>query len=123
MIKLTDRVEELVDIIDNKDESELTATEKLVYDILEAIHLIEGEGLHAFWFSTIDTDNVIKSLDEIGAADIVDMIQSSQWLRSVSDDCSGLTPVEDEHLSSIEDELFPRLDEVADHLDEYLEEL
>lgn len=122
MIQLSEEIEILIEEVSNKDDGEISLPEQIVFDVVEAANLIEEDGLHAFWYSSLNTERVIRAFDSIGAFEVVDLIQSSQWCTSSSDDRSAFTNTEESYLAEIESELLPKFDELVDFIEEYLEE-
>lgn len=122
MIQLNEDIEILIEEVGNKDDSQISASEQTVFDVVEAANLIEEDGLHAFWYSSLNTERVIRGFDSIGAFEVVDLIQSSQWCTSSSDDRSAFTYTEENHLTEIESELLPKFEELVDFIEEYLED-
>jgi len=121
MIEFSETVEELIDELES-EERELSEKEQVVMDVVETVRLLDEEGLHEFWFGPLNSEQSIKALDEIGAYEIVDQIQSSQWVQSASEDRNDFSGTEAEHLSEIEEELYERLGDVSEFIEEYIEE-
>lgn len=121
-MRLSEQIEILLDEIESDPERELSEKEKVIVDVVEATTLIEEDGLHAFWFSSLSEELVIKALDEIGAYEIVDLVQSSQWCKSSAEDRGDFSETEEGHLSGIEEELMPKIDDILELIEDYLEE-
>lgn len=121
MIEFSEAVEELIDTLES-EERELSEREQVVMDVIEVVRLIDEEGLHEFWFGPLNCEQSIKALDEIAAYEIVDHIQSSQWVQSASEDRNDFSETEAEHLAEIEEELYEKLEDVSELIEEYLEE-
>jgi hypothetical protein len=121
MIQFSDKIEILLEEFETEDR-ELSSVEKVIVNVVEAASLIDEEGLHSFWHSGFNENLVIKSFDAIGAFEIIDLIQSSQWVKSAADDRGDLSDTEESHLSDIESELLPLLEDLSDLIEEYLEE-
>ena len=120
MIAFSDDVEILIEELEQKDE--LSPKEKIILDVIDTINIVEEDGLHGFWYSSLNTETSIKALDEIGAAELVDLIQSSQWCTSSASDRGELSETELTHLSELEEDLIPMLEDVPELLEEFLEE-
>ena len=121
-MQLSEQIEILLDEIENDPDRELSDKEQVIVEVIEAASLIEESGLHAFWYSSLSEKIVIKAFDEIGAHEIIDLIQSSQWCTSCSDDRGEFSDTEENHLSGIEEELMPKLDDISELIEDYLEE-
>ena len=115
------KIEDILLKVEDNPELELNELESVVVEVTEAAALIESDGLHELWHSSMDPDKVIKSFDEIGAFEIVDLIQSSQWCVSAASDRGEFSDTEENHLSEIEEELEMRLEDLDGFLLEYLE--
>jgi len=122
MIQYSEQVEEIIEAIDTDPERDLASHEKIVLDVVEAAAIIESDGLQMIWVGPLDPDVAIKAFDEIGAFEVVDLIQSTQWCSSAADDRGNYSETEENHISEIEEELFVKLEELPDLIDEYLED-
>lgn len=122
MIQFTEAIENLLEDLENKEENEISSSEQVLLDAVEAGNLVEEDGLHAFWYSSLNTEKAIKAFDTIGAFEIVDLIQSSQWCCSSHDDRGNFTSTEENHLSEIEEELIPKLEDLSEFIEDFLEE-
>ena len=89
--------------------------------MIEATSVIQAEGLNTLWHCSLVPENVIKSFDEVGAHEIVDLITSSQWCVSSPEDRGEYSDTEENHLSEIEEELEFKFEDLPDILEEYLE--
>ena len=78
-----DRVTEILETVESDTDANLSDTEHMIIDIVEAINVIEAEGLHELWMSSLDIENVTKYIDDVGAHEIADHIRSSQWLSLI----------------------------------------
>ena len=121
-MRLSEPLEMLLAEVEDDPNRVLSEKEKVVIDVIETSSLILEDGLHAFWFSSLNEDLAIKGFDEVGAYEIVDLIQSSQWCKSSSEERSEFSNTEEEHLSEIEAELMPMFEDLSDYLEEYLAE-
>ncbi|NWK57025.1 hypothetical protein HW115_15490 [Verrucomicrobiaceae bacterium N1E253] len=121
--EFSDAIEILVDTLENaSQERPLSRNEQAVIDVVDTVGFVEQEGLQEFWSSPINQDQVIKSFDLIGAAQIVDVFNSSQWCRRKAVETSQFTEVESSHLSEIEEELHSELWEVPELLEAFIED-
>ena len=116
------QVNQILEKIEDDADSNLSDIELRVVEIVEAVTIIESEGLHELWKSSIDVDLATKYIDDIGAHEIADLIQSGQWCLSAPDDRSDYSDTEENHLREIEEELENKLEEVVDLLEDFLEE-
>jgi len=114
----------LVDKLEREaNERELSREEQAVIDVMDTVSLVEeGEGLHEFWQSPIAHEQIINSFDLIGAVQMVDMFNASQWCRSRTTDRSQYTDTESNHLAEIEEELYNELLEIPSLLDAFIED-
>lgn len=115
----SDAIEELLEDLENTDR-ELTEQEQHTLNVTETAALLEDEGLFGFWSTSANPDATLKSFDAIGAYDLHDLLQASQWLETKSPD-QELSSTETNHLEDIESELTPLLTDLPDILDEYWE--
>lgn len=122
MIQYSEQVEEIIEAIDADPDRDLASHEKIVLDVVEAAAIIESDGLQMIWVGPLDPDVAIKAFDEIGASEVVDLIQSTQWCSSAADDRGNYSKTEENHISEIEEELSVKLEELPDLIDEYLED-
>lgn len=121
--EFSDTIEILVDNLENEAQDRtLTRNEQAVIDVVDTVGLVEQDGLQDFWFSSLNHDQIIKSFDLIGAAQIVDVFNSSQWCRRKATETSQFTEVEESHLSEIEEELHSELWEVPELLESFIED-
>lgn len=121
-MQLSEQIEILLDEIENDPDRDLSQKEQVITEVIETSLLIEESGLHAFWYSSLSEEVVIKAFDEIGAHEIIDLIQSSQWCTSSPEDRGDFSDTEENHLSGIEEELMPKLDDLSELIEDYLEE-
>lgn len=115
----SDGIEERIEDLENVDR-ELTEQEQHTLNIVETAALLEEDGLFGFWSTSANTDVILKSFDAIGAYELLDLLQASQWLETKSPD-QELSSTETNHLEDIESELAPLLTDLPDILDEYWE--
>lgn len=121
--EFSDDIEILVDNLEEtSQERALSRNEQAVLDVVDTVGVVEQEGLQEFWSSPINQDQIIKSFDLIGAAQIVDVFNSSQWCRRKAAETSQFTEVESSYLSEIEDELHSGLWEVPELLEAFIED-
>lgn len=122
MTDFSDTILELLeDIEEQGPEIALTDTEQHISNVVETAYILDEEGLLGFWMSPLNHEAIMKSYDEVGAQELLDMFQSSQWCQDKSPD-QELTETELSHLEDIESELSLMLDELPSVLDEYLED-
>jgi len=119
---LSEKIEILLDEIEQNPERELSEKEQVIVDVYETATLIIEDGLNVFWFSSLNEDRMIKAFDEIGAHEMMDLIQSSQWCKSSAEDRGDYSETEEGHLAEIEEELLPKLEDLSEFLEDYLEE-
>lgn len=121
--EFSDDIEILVnDLEEASHERSLTRNEQAVVDVVDSVNVVEQEGLQEFWSSPIDQDQIIKSFDIIGASQIVDVFNSSQWCRRKATETSQFTEVESSYLSDIEEELHSALWEIPEILESFIED-
>jgi len=121
MIEFTQHVEEILDTLEEADDTALSETEQHIVNIVESTKLLEEEGLFGFWTSTSNQEVIMKSFDAIGAYELHDLFQSSQWCENKAAD-QELNESETSHLEDIESELLPLLEDVPNVLQEYLDD-
>ena len=121
MIEFTQDIEEILDQIEEADDTKLTETQQHIVNIVETTRLLEEEALLGFWTGTTNQEVIMKSFDTIGAYELHDLFQSSQWCEDKSAD-QELNEVETSHLEDIESELFPLLEDIPNVLQEYLDD-
>lgn len=123
-IELGDDIEILVDELESiAEERSLSRDERAIMDVVEILEVIGEQGLHEFWHSPVNHDRVINSFDLIGASQMVDLFNGTQWCRSCASDRGLLTEVETNHLSEIEEDLDTELAELPSLLKEFIEDL
>ena len=121
MIEFTPDIEEILDQIEEADDTKLSALHQHIVSVVESTRLLEDEGLFGFWTGTTNQEVIMKSFDTIGAYELNTLFQSSQWCENKSAD-QELNEVETSHLEDIESELHPLLEDVPDILQEYLDD-
>ncbi len=121
MIEFTTDIEDLIEDLEEAPDSELTEKNQHITNIVETARLLEEDGLFGFWTSPINQELIMKSFDTIGAYELHDLFQSSQWCENKSAD-QELNEVETSHLEDIESELIPLLEELPSVLQEYFED-
>jgi len=120
MIEYTEDIEELIeDIEQDSEERQLSEKEQYIVNVVEATRGIEEDGLLEFWQNTDDPEEVLKSFDAVGAYDLFDMLQSSQWCQAKT---SELTEAESAHLEEIESELALLLNDLPEILQDFFED-
>ncbi len=122
MIDFSDTILELIEDIEAQPaETTLSETDQNIVNVVETAHILDEEGLHGFWMSPVSHESMMKSFDTVGAQELLDMFQSSQWCQEKSPE-QELTETELSHLEEIEEELSLMLDDLPGILDEYLED-
>ncbi len=122
-IEFSDDIVILVDELETaSSERTLSRDERAILDVVDTIELVGREGLHEFWHSSLSHEQVINSFDLIGASQMVDLFNGSQWCCSCASDRGQLTEVETNHLSEIEEDLDGELSEAVELLEEFLED-
>jgi len=121
MIEFTPNIEEILEEIEEADDTQLTELQQHIVNIVESARLLEDEGLFGFWTGTTNQEVIMKSFDTIGAYELHDLFQSSQWCENKAAD-QELNESETSHLEDIESELFPLLEDVPNILQEYLDD-
>lgn len=123
-IELSDEVLTLVDELEQvSTERELSREERALIDVVDTVNLIEdGEGLNEFWLSPLNHRRIINSFDILGASQLVDGLNASQWCQAACDDRSQYSDKEEEYLAEIEEEFFEGLSELPDILDDFIED-
>jgi len=121
MIEFTPDIEEILDQIEEADDTKLSALHQHIVSVVESTRLLEDEGLFGFWTGTTNQEVIMKSFDTIGAYELNTLFQSSQWCENKSAD-QELNEVETSHLEDIESELLPLLEDVPDILQEFLDD-
>ncbi len=123
-IELGDEIEIFVDDLENaSSERSLSRDEQAILDVVDTLELVGEEGLHEFWHSSTKQEQVIHSFDMIGASQMVDLFNGTQWCRSCASDRGQLTEVETNHLSEIEEDLSAEIENVPSLLQEFIEDL
>jgi hypothetical protein len=117
-------VEILIDRLDSESaERALTRAERALIDVYETVPLLESnDGLHDFWQSGVDHQRIINSFDLIGAATLVDPLNASRWCETRSADRDDYSESESDYLATIEEELPAALDELVDHVMNFIED-
>ena len=121
MIEFTPDIEEILDEIEEADDTKLNVPQQHIVHVVETTRLLEEEGLFGFWTGTTNHEVIMKSFDSIGAYELNALFQSSQWCENKSAD-QELNGVETSHLEDIESELVPLLEDVPDILQEFLDD-
>lgn len=121
MIEFTSDIEEILEEIEEADDTKLTAQQQHIFTVVETTRLLEEEGLFGFWTGTTNQEIIMKSFNAIGAYELHDLFQSSQWCENKSAD-QELNEVETSHLEDIESELTPLLEDVPDILQDFLDD-
>jgi hypothetical protein len=123
-IEWPDEVEILIDRLDSESaERALTRAERALIDVYETVPLLESnDGLHDFWQSGVDHQRIINSFDLIGAATLVDPLNASRWCETRSADRDDYSESESDYLATIEEELPAALDELVDHVMNFIED-
>jgi len=123
-IEWPDEVEILIDRLDSESaERALTRAERALIDVYETVPLLESnDGLHDFWQSGVDHQRIINSFDLIGAATLVDSLNASRWCETRSADRDDYSESESDYLATIEEELPAALDELVDHVMNFIED-
>ncbi len=123
-IEWPEEVEILIDHLESEAaERPLSREERALMDVYETVPVLESEdGLHGFWHSGVNHQRVIKSFDLVGAVTLVDPLNASQWCETRSDDRNDYSETEEEYLCSIEEDLAAAMDELVDHVLEFIEE-
>jgi hypothetical protein len=123
-IEWPDEVEILIDRLDSESaERALTRVERALIDVYETVPLLESnDGLHDFWQSGVDHQRIINSFDLIGAATLVDSLNASRWCETRSADRDDYSESESDYLATIEEELPAALDELVDHVMNFIED-
>lgn len=121
-IEWSDEVEIMIEALESESDSrELSRDEQAVLDVVEAATIMQGEeGLQDFWHSGVDADRVKRSFDMIGAAGMVDVLNSSEWCATRSDE---LTERETSYLAEIESEMDVALEELSELVDDFVEDM
>lgn len=117
-------IETLVDRLDEEStQRDLTREERALIDVVETVQILqEDDGLHGFWQSDLAQSRIINSFDLVGATEIVDALNSSQWCETRNEDRGAYTETETDHLASIEEELFEALSDITERVEEFIED-
>ena len=122
-IEISDNIEIFVDQLESEaEERSLTRDEQAVLDVFDNLELISSEGLHGFWHEGSQHEQVIQSFDLIGASQVVDLFNASQWVRASHGDIDQFTERESDHLSEIEENITESLEEACSMLEEFIED-
>jgi hypothetical protein len=123
-IEWPEEVETLVERLENESsERKLSREERALLDVCLTVPVLEGEdGLHGFWHSEVNHQRVITSFDLIGASALVDGLNASRWCETRSEDRNDYSETEEDHLVTIEEELFAGMDELVDLVLDFIEE-
>jgi len=123
-IEWPEEVEILIERLDSESaERTLTRAERALMDVYETVPLLESnDGLHDFWQSGVDHQRIINSFDLIGAATLVDPLNASRWCETRSADRDDYSESESDYLATIEEELPAALDELVDHVMNFIED-
>jgi hypothetical protein len=123
-IEWPEKVEILVDRLESKSaERVLRREERALMDVYETVAVLESDdGLHGFWHSGVNHQQVINSFDLIGATTLVDPLNASRWCETRSEDRNDYNETEAEYLATIEEDLPAGLDELIDLVLEFIEE-
>ena len=70
----------------------------------------------------MDHQRIINSFDLIGAATLVDPLNASRWCETRSVDRDDYSESESDCLATIEEELPAALDELVDHVMNFIED-
>ena len=123
-IEWPEEVEILIERLDSESaERTLTRAERALMDVYETVPLLESnDGLHDFWQSGVNQQRIINSFDLIGAATLVDPLNASRWCEARSADRDDYSETESDYLATIEEELPAALDELVDHVMNFIED-
>jgi len=123
-IEWPEEVEILIERLDSESaERTLTRAERALMDVYETVPLLESnDGLHDFWQSGVDHQRIINSFDLIGAATLVDPLNASRWCETRSADRDDYSESESDYLATSEEELPAALDELVDHVMNFIED-
>ena len=123
-IEWPDEVEVLVDRLESESAKRaLRREERALMDVYETVPVLESDdGLHGFWQSGVNHQRVITSFELIGATTLVDPLNASRWCETRPEDRHDYSETEEEHLASIEEELFDGMDVLPDLVLAFIEE-
>lgn len=121
MIEFTTDIEDILEDIEESDSTDLSETQQHIVNAVDTARLLEEEGLYGFWMAPINHESMMKTFDAIGAYELHDLFQSSQWCENKTAD-QELNEVETSHLEDIESELMPLLEDLPDILQDFLED-
>jgi hypothetical protein len=123
-IEWPDEVESLIDELEGKAaDRSLSREERALMDVYETVAVLEEEdGLHGFWQSEVNHQRIINSFELIGATTLVDPLNASRWCQTRPEDRLEYSEVEEETLSSIEEELYEGMGELVDLVMDFIEE-
>lgn len=124
-IEWDDEILMLMECLEDKaEDGGITREERALMDVVETLQLLQsdGDGLHEFWHSPLNHNRIIKSFDRVGASEVVDALNASQWCQTRHEDLDQYTDTEGEYLSSIEEALAEALIELPDLVAEFVED-